>query len=348
LNYLFQAETCYGADVRTERYVDRITPVDEHGNDDPAATGAYGYRLYYRDLANKGVELSALTQRAVVSAGALGSTELLLRCRDVFGTLPKVSSRLGKHLSGNGDFLGFVVGARLPADPNHGPVITQRIDFNLFRGFDSDRAFIMEDASYPGFASWFVEGAKPVILDLRGLWRTIRHWWARLRGSTIGPIGFALHDLLRGDISYHTCVLLSMGVDRSSGVMTLNRQGWLDVSWPTQDNRALYDAIVAAGKDFCRATDASFYFSMPTWWWPLRRNVTVHALGGCILSDGPDSGVTSAALKTFGQVHGYENLYVADGSILPNAVGANPTATISALSEMVAEGITGISPTAAL
>jgi cholesterol oxidase len=47
-------------------------------------------------------------------------------------------------------------------------------------------------------------------------------------------------------------------------------------------------------------------------------------------------------------VHGYENLYVADGSILPNAVGANPTATISALSEMVAEGITGISPTAAL
>jgi hypothetical protein len=33
---------------------------------------------------------------------------------------------------------------------------------------------------------------------------------------------------------------------------------------------------------------------------------------------------------------------------LPNAVGANPTATISALSEMVAEGITGIRPTADL
>lgn len=33
---------------------------------------------------------------------------------------------------------------------------------------------------------------------------------------------------------------------------------------------------------------------------------------------------------------------------LPNAVGANPTATISALSEMVAERITGIRPTADL
>ena len=67
-----------------------------------------------------------------------------------------------------------------------------------------------------------------------------------------------------------------------------------------------------------------------------------------MLSDNPQNGVTSAAPATFGQVHGYPNLYVADGAIVPNAVGANPTATISALSEMVAHGITGIAPTAAL
>jgi cholesterol oxidase len=348
LNYLFQAETTYGAVIRTEHFVDRIAPVDEHGSDDPTATGAHGYRVYYRDLANKGAELSALTQRAIVSAGALGSTELLLRCRDVFGTLPKIGSRLGHYMSGNGDFLGIVAGTRQPADPNHGPVITQRIDHNLFQGFDPDRAFIMQDASYPAFAAWFVEGAKPGILRLRSLWRTIRHWWARLRGSSMGSIGFALSDLLDGDVSYNTCLLLSMGVDRSNGVMTLNRQGWLDIAWPTQDSRKLYDAIVAAGKEFCRAADGSFYFSIPTWWWPQRKNVTVHSLGGCILSDRPDGGVTSAALKTFGQVHGYENLYVADGAILPTAVGANPTATISALCEMVAQGITGIAPTADL
>ena len=56
----------------------------------------------------------------------------------------------------------------------------------------------------------------------------------------------------------------------------------------------------------------------------------------------PSEGVTSADRRTSGQVFGSENLFVADGSIVPTAVGANPTATISALSEMVAEGITSL------
>jgi cholesterol oxidase len=67
-----------------------------------------------------------------------------------------------------------------------------------------------------------------------------------------------------------------------------------------------------------------------------------------VLSLDPTKGVTSAAPENFGQVHDYPNLYVADGAIVPNAVGANPTATIAALSEMVAHSMTGIVPTAAL
>jgi cholesterol oxidase len=53
----------------------------------------------------------------------------------------------------------------------------------------------------------------------------------------------------------------------------------------------------------------------------------------------------SAAPDSLGQVFGYAGLYVADGSIVPSAVGANPTATIAALSEMIAERITGLAPT---
>src|SRR5262249_46544779 len=144
LNYLYCAETRYGADVRTKHYVDRIAPLGADGSVDPSADGSCGYRVYFRDLANDGARHEVVARRVVPSAGSLGSTELLLRCRDVFHTLPRIGDHLGRHFSGNGDFLGFVAGTRLPADPNYGPVITQRIDFNLFRDFNPEAAFIME------------------------------------------------------------------------------------------------------------------------------------------------------------------------------------------------------------
>jgi len=73
----------------------------------------------------------------------------------------------------------------MPADPNYGPVITQLIDCNLFERFDPNGAFILEDASYPVLAAWFVEGAKPGVFHLASLWRFARSCWARIRGNTM-------------------------------------------------------------------------------------------------------------------------------------------------------------------
>ena len=77
----------------------------------------------------------------------------------------------------------------------------------------------------------------------------------------------------------------------------------------------------------------------------MRNNITVHSLGGCVLADSPGQGVVSAGEQDRGQVFGYHGLYVADGSVLPSAVGANPSATISAVAEWISEGITGHPPT---
>ena len=348
LNYLYRAENQYGAAIRTHCLVDRIVPVNGEGLDDPSTNGESGYRVYFRNLARGNEEESELTRRVIVSAGSLGSTELLLRCRDVFRTLPRIGPMLGRNFSGNGDFLGFVLGTKHAAEPNYGPAITQAIDFNLFNAFDRTHAFLLEDASYPALAAWFAEAAKPGFLHLGNIWRLLRHWIARMQGRTTGPIGFAFADLLKGDSSYHTSVLLFMGVDRSKGTMTLGSDGFLELDWPTADSYPLYEAMLRVGADFCTQTKASNFIALPTWWWPFRKNVSVHALGGCVLSEDPAKGVTSAAPASFGQVHGYKNLYVADGAIVPNAVGANPTATISALSEMIAHSMTQMMPTADL
>ena len=37
-----------------------------------------------------------------------------------------------------------------------------------------------------------------------------------------------------------------------------------------------------------------------------------------------------------GEVFGYRNLYVADGAIVPEAIGLNPSKTIAALAERIA------------
>ena len=121
LNYLYQAEKRYGAEIRPEHLVDRIVPVDQNGHDDPQASGNDGYRVYYRDLTQGNAEQSALAMRVVVSAGSLGSTEILLRSRDVFKTLPRIGLPLGRHFSGNGDFLGFVAGTKMPGGPQLRP-----------------------------------------------------------------------------------------------------------------------------------------------------------------------------------------------------------------------------------
>lgn len=351
LNYLFVAENRYDADIRTEHLARKIVPVNEAGEDDREADGSHGYRVYYRDLTAGGAsgDHAVLTNRVIVSGGTLGSTEMLLRCRDVFETLPRLSTRLGHHFSGNGDFLSFVMGTDVPADPNYGPVITQRIDHNLFHDFDRSQAFILEDASYPSFGAWYVEGIKPGVTRLGAIWNTLKSTMERwLKGNTSGSVGYAFADLLGDDVSYNTAVLLCMGIDTGTGTLTLDKNGYVDIDWPQKDNMSLYDAILDTGKEFKKDTGGDDFFALPNWWRPFRKNVTVHCLGGCVVAGDESEGVTRSERSNFGEAYGYRNLYVADGSLVPTAVGANPTATISAMSEMVGEAITGLAPDADL
>lgn len=346
LNYLFVAENRYQAAIKTEMLVEKIVPLDKDGNENADANGEFGFKVVWWNLNDNKKQNSATTQRVVVSAGALGSTELLMRCRDIYKTLPNINDNLGKHFSGNGDFLSFAVQGEKEVDPNYGPVITQRTDFNLFKDFNRQHAFILEDASYPNFAAWYIN-ALPGTSHIQAFFNAIKQWIMHLfSGGRTGQIGYFFRSLLQGDPNFYSTVLLCMGIDNSNGVMQLNDKGFLNIKWPIDENMPLYNKILETGQRFKTWTKSKAFIPLPNWL--VRNNITVHSLGGCRIADDPSQGVTSADLKTFGQVFGYQGLYVADGAILPTSVGANPIATISALSERVAEGITGIKPDAAL
>lgn len=351
-NYLHVARTRYQAVLRTQSVVERIVPLNAAQEDDPAADGSHGYRVHFRDIVF-GEQRSVTAQRVVVSAGTLGTTELLLRCRDVHRSLPRLSGRLGQQFSGNGDFLSFAISGTREVNSTYGPVITQYTDHHLYQDLDRKQAVLLQDASYPTQAGWAAAAIGPVMNPFQMLWQTGKQVLAYVidrayPGRKNSSVGYLLQKLCAHDLSQYSAVLLCMGLDNAKGVMRLNPSGWIEIDWPQASNRPLYDAILSLGKRFTRFIGGNHFLPMPTWLWPVNNNITVHPLGGCALADAPEQGVVSAQDGSRGQVFGYRGLYVADGSLMPTALGANPVATIAALSEWIAHEVTGAAPDAEL
>ena len=110
LNYLHVAEKQYGMRVLTEKRVDKIVPMNGLGWNSPLSDGSNGFRVHYSDALGTFLNTQSVTaKRVIVAAGALGSTELLLRNRYVHGTLLSLSPTLGHDFSGNGDWIGMVI-----------------------------------------------------------------------------------------------------------------------------------------------------------------------------------------------------------------------------------------------
>lgn len=59
-------------------------------------------------------------------------------------------------------------------------------------------------------------------------------------------------------------------------------------------------------------------------------DICYHPLGGMVLNKATDN---------VGRVHGYNNLYVTDGSLIPGTIGVNPFLTITAIAEYCIENI---------
>lgn len=308
LTYIPWAEK-HHAEVRPLHLVRFITP--ESG----------GYRVYFDRIEGGQLNPGSVSGRIViVAAGSLGSTELLLRCRDQYKTLPKLSLFLGRNWSSNGDFLtpAFHVGRRV--SPTRGPTISSAIDFlgeNRWQG----QHFFIEDGGFPDIlGSYLEEKAK----------RSARGLHAQALLETIQ------HILRQRDPLQSTMPWFAQGRDAADGLLYLRRRWWLfgkrvlQLKWDIEKSQITIDAIVEMHKKLARATGGEPF--VPPTWTLARDLVTPHPLGGCNMGITTTSGVVDHR----GEVFGYPNLYVADGAIVPEAIGLNPSKTIAALAERIA------------
>ena len=128
-------------------------------------------------------------------------------------------------------------------------------------------------------------------------------------------------------------------MDAADGKLYLGRVWYapwrrkLKLDWEVDKSEAVIDAMVSMHERLSEATGGEAH--VPPTWSVLKNLVTPHPLGGCNMGTTAADGV----VDHLGQVFGYANLYVADGAIVPRAIGLNPSRTIAALSERIAEKI---------
>lgn len=307
LNYLPWAER-HGAEIRPLHIVRTIEP----------ETG--GYRVSFDRIENgrlmPGHESAV---RVIVSAGSLGSTELLLRCRDQYNTLPGLSRFLGYNWSSNGDFLtpAFYDHRRISA--SQGPTIDCAIDF--LDGSIGGERFFVEDGGFMDFVGNFLEAT---------LSETMFHGTFKRLLNRLGT-SVRTRDPLNNVMPW-----FGQAIDAADGTLYLGRswlRPWrakLKLDWDVSRSEAAINAMVTMHKRLSEATGGRPW--VPPSWRLFKNLVTPHPLGGCNMGTTPENGVVDHR----GEVFRYRHLYVVDGAIIPEAIGLNPSKTIAALAERTA------------
>lgn len=284
----------------------------------------------------------------ILAAGSLGSTEILLRSKE--RGLP-LSDRVGEKLTANGDVVGFAyntpyrvngIGAGTHSIEEIGPVgpcITGIIDL---RGAPREQqAMVIEEGVVPGAIAGLLPGVLAGASKLGSL-------KAKTRGSQFATrssgyrLGRALESLFAGPYrgaTRNTLTFLVMAEDDGKGKMFL-RDDRLRIEWPGLNRQPVFDEIASQLTGASAALGGEFIRKLPAEHTLSSEILTVHPLGGCVMSDDAENGVVNHRGQVFSGDRGdavYGSLYVMDGSTVPSPLGVNPLLTISALAERAAD-----------
>jgi choline dehydrogenase-like flavoprotein len=168
----------------------------------------------------------------------------------------------------------------------------------------------------PGFLALVLADQGQAPREIMRSWRRMAIYYAACRGSGRGnvrAVPFTGEALAQYWLSPADVARLTIGLDGLSRVLF------------SAGARRLFPAVrgvpVLEGEDDQRPRWADGITARSV------RPTTVHVFCTCPLGESPDVG----AADSFGRVHDFENLYLADASMIPDSPGVNPQGTVMAL-----------------
>jgi cholesterol oxidase len=311
-NYLYLAEQKYGVEVFPETEAIGVSPLNE------------GYEILTRKPTGFFHPKKSLMARGVVfSGGVMGSVKLLMRCKDK-GLLPHLSDRLGDFIRTNSEALLGVKAHDRHADYSDQISITSGIYPDENTHVEVVRFNKGSDAMAP-LTALLTDGGGRIPRVVRFLGNALRHPWAFLK--SLWPFGWGAR----------TSILLVMQTEENNIRFDHKRRWW------RFGRRSMNSALMPGAKkvpsyipianDIAKRMAEKIDGQALSSWPEVLFDVptTAHILGGAVMAETPGKGVVDFK----GEVHGYPNLYVVDGSNVPVNLGVNPSLTITAMAEYI-------------
>lgn len=313
-NYLYFAER-NGAEIRPESTVTKIEPL---GSKD----GSDGYLVTVKESNDSGKrEYTIRTHGVVVSAGVMGTIPLLLRMRDQLKTLPNISKNLGQEVRTNSE--------TLTTANNMNAKVSDGVSISSFISVDDTTNVEITRFREGSDGTWLYLPYVPMVTG-QGIARIGK----MLKNTVLHPV--KTFKVLRPKGKALNSILLLVMQKSEAFVHFEWRRKWyrgfrkditfvqnkgdmpLKVSFPAAEKATKLYSEKLGGEP--GSALAEIVTGAP---------MTAHIMSGVAIGTGPENGVVDES----GQVFGYKNLRVIDGSIIPGNLGVNPSLTITALSE---------------
>jgi len=310
-NYLYFAEK-RGVEVLPDTEVSAVRPLD-----------GGGYRIEAKESLGWFRRRSATLEadNVVFSGGVLGSVDLLLRMKKDPAGLPNLSDRLGESVRTNSESLIGVISPRKDIDFSKGIAITSILH--------TDEHSHVEPVRYgSGSGFWRIL----TLPHAPGRNLPIRVWNA-MRGFFRRPLRW-FRTLFIWNYAKHSMVLLYMRTLEGTLALRRKRQ-WFRlgseamgsaISEGEPPDAFMPEATAIAESVADKVDGVTMSITSETL---MGTPSTAHILGGCCIGESAAEGV----IDTQHRVHGYDGLFVVDGSAVSANPGVNPSLTITAMAE---------------